>query len=67
MSFKVKEQHWSLMIDFFEKNKGLATGQFVGPNGRDRQRKLWMELAQHLNSLGLGERTPDKWNKVCLK
>ncbi|CAG9814236.1 unnamed protein product [Phaedon cochleariae] len=41
----------------------MATGRFSGPNGREMNKKLWLRLSQELNSLGLGERTPEKWQR----
>lgn len=65
-NFKTKPCHWEIILDFFTANPTLATGKFSGVTGREKQRKLWEELVFHLNSAGLGEKSVDKWQKVCL-
>lgn len=64
MAFKLKDSHWEVIISFMEENKSIATGRFIGPNGKENNKKLWQELAQQLNALGQGERSVEKWQKV---
>lgn len=64
MSFKLKDPHWEMIISFLENNKDMAMGRFFGPEGKHQIKRLWQDLAASLNSLGLGERSPEKWQKV---
>lgn len=62
--FKIKEDHWLVMIDFMERTKNFACARFSTSNGREQFRKLWKDLTTKLNSLGYGERPAEKWQKV---
>lgn len=65
--FKIKEDHWMLILDFMENHREFATGRLIGINGREVNKKLWGDLASKLNSLGLGIRPVEKWQKVGSK
>ncbi|KAF5269895.1 hypothetical protein FQR65_LT05694 [Abscondita terminalis] len=62
--FKVNENHWLVFAGFFEAHPDLITGRVASINGREENRKLWQELAQQLNAVGMGERTVEKWQKT---
>lgn len=64
MAFRVTQLHWEHMINFFERNPGMAKGRIEGPTGKENMRKLWDQLSQELNALGMGTRTSIKWKKV---
>ncbi|VEN45295.1 unnamed protein product [Callosobruchus maculatus] len=55
------------MLTFFEAHPDLSHGRLKGLNARERAKQLWAELSQKLNSLGFGERSVDKWQKVAEK
>lgn len=57
-------QHWDIIINFMELHPDFARNRVAGPTGRETIKKLWNELTNKLNSLGLGERTVQKWQKV---
>ncbi|KAJ8930734.1 hypothetical protein NQ314_016440, partial [Rhamnusium bicolor] len=40
------------------------TGKFVGPSGKETERKLWKEISEILNSLGYGTKPAEKWQKT---
>ncbi|CAG9765755.1 unnamed protein product [Ceutorhynchus assimilis] len=63
MAFRMREPHWEMLVTFFEANPSLVTGRFSGANGKEKQKQLWAEIAAQLNSLGLGQRSVDKWQK----
>lgn len=65
-SFKTREEHWLLMIDFMEKHPDFACGRLSTPSARNKFKELWRELTNKLNSLGYGERSWEKWNKVSV-
>ncbi|VEN44926.1 unnamed protein product [Callosobruchus maculatus] len=67
MSFKLRDEHWETMLTFFEAHPDLSHGRLKGLNARERAKQLWAELSQKLNSLGFGERSVDKWQKVAEK
>lgn len=54
-------RHYTKMLDFFEANPGLATGQLP----KIIYRKKWRDLTEVLNQQGIGEKTTEKWQKVC--
>ena len=60
----MREEHWEVLVSFLEQHKELATGRFLGPNGKQKHKNLWNELSLKLNSLGFGQRSSDKWQKV---
>lgn len=64
MSCKLTNDHWEVLVTFMEKHPQFARGQFSGPSGKIGQKKMWEELAARLNSLGHGEKTTEKWQKV---
>ncbi|VEN50352.1 unnamed protein product [Callosobruchus maculatus] len=64
MSIKLTEQHWQIIVNFMELHPDFARNRVKGPTGRDTMKKLWGELASQLNSLGLGERSIQKWQKT---
>lgn len=64
MSFKIRESHWEIMLEYMEEHKDFANGRFIGAQGREIQKKMWIELSNKLNSLGFGNKTADKWQKV---
>jgi len=61
---KVTSQHWEVIINFMVLHRDFAKNRVVGPTGRETMKKLWDELSTKLNSLGQGERTIQKWQKV---
>lgn len=64
-TFKVTSGHWDIFVDFFGTYPDLAKGRFsASSNGKDLYKKLWNELTLQLNSLGLGEKTTEKWQKT---
>ncbi|VEN50930.1 unnamed protein product [Callosobruchus maculatus] len=63
MSIKLTEQHRQIVVNFMELHPDFARNRVKGPTGRDTMKKLWEELASQLNSLGLGERSIQKWQK----
>lgn len=65
MAFKVTASHWEIIINFMETHLDVARGRINGPAGKETFKKLWVELANQLNAAGLGERTVQKWQKVC--
>lgn len=65
MSFRLKEDHLTVLLDFMENHPDLATGRLSVTNAKEKFRELWMELSNILNSLGYGTRTVEKWQKVC--
>lgn len=64
MSVKVGAAQLEVLINFMENHQELAKGKFNGPSGRDIHKKLWAQLANNLNSLGYGEKSIEKWQKV---
>lgn len=66
MAFKISESHWQLLCAFMESHPDFATGKFTGPKGKAVHRQLWEQLSHELNSLGLGTRTVEKWQKVSV-
>ncbi|KAJ8939900.1 hypothetical protein NQ318_023240 [Aromia moschata] len=64
MAFKVRDAHWQILWKRWKKNPVIATGKFVGPQGRDTYRKLWAETTQKLNGHGFGAKTTEKWQKT---
>lgn len=47
-----------------EDHPDFAAGRLNCASGRDKHKKLWLELATLLNAAGFGEKTVDKWQKV---
>ncbi|XP_018578551.1 uncharacterized protein LOC108916742 isoform X2 [Anoplophora glabripennis] len=64
MAFKINHSHWEVLVDFMEKHPDLARGSFSGPNGKQEMKKLWQQLSNILNAIGMGERSTEKWQKV---
>ncbi|CAH1104567.1 unnamed protein product [Psylliodes chrysocephalus] len=64
MSFKIKEEHLEVLVDFMENHYDFATGRLSTNNAKDEYQQLWLNLTIRLNSLGLGERTRKKWQKT---
>ncbi|CAH1101479.1 unnamed protein product [Psylliodes chrysocephalus] len=64
MAFKIKEEHMEVLIDFMETHNDFATGRLSTNNAKEKYKLLWTELTIRLNSLGLGERTKEKWQKT---
>lgn len=54
-------RHFTKMLEYFEANPGLATGQLP----KTIYRKRWRDLTDILNQQGIGEKTTEKWQKVC--
>lgn len=63
----MNENHWIQLLDYMEKHPQFARGQFSGPSGKITQRKMWEELSKRLNSLGYGNKSVEKWQKVHKK
>lgn len=53
-------RHYTKMLEFFEANPGLATGQLPKVIYRNK----WRDLTEVLNQQGIGEKTTEKWQKV---
>lgn len=49
-----------------EEHRDFAAGRLNCASGKDVHRKLWSELANKLNAAGYGEKTIEKWQKVCI-
>ncbi|KAJ8964281.1 hypothetical protein NQ314_005015 [Rhamnusium bicolor] len=64
MTFKERAADLSALLEFMQLHPHLATGKFVGSNGKETQRKLWKEISEILNSLGYGTKPVEKWQKV---
>ncbi|XP_018578550.1 myb-related transcription factor, partner of profilin-like isoform X1 [Anoplophora glabripennis] len=64
MAFKINHSHWEVLVDFMEKHPDLARGSFSGPNGKQEMKKLWQQLSNILNAIGMGERSTEKWQKT---
>lgn len=63
MAFRISQQHWELFVNFMEK-PWHGKGRIEGPCGNEQMRKLWDQLSQELNALGMGSITTIKWKKV---
>ncbi|KAK9692617.1 Myb/SANT-like DNA-binding domain [Popillia japonica] len=62
--FHTHDTHWLIFVDFMEKNSDFARGKFTGIEGKKKNRMLWDDLTNQLNSAGLGVRTREKWQKA---
>lgn len=63
----MNENHWIQLLDYMEKHPQFARGQFSGPSGKTTQRKMWELLSKRFNSLGYGNKSVEKWQKVHKK
>lgn len=63
---RVHPNHWELLLSFLEKYPEMLTGKFVCVNAKHKSQQLWEEVTTKLNSLGLGEKTSEKW-KIALQ
>ena len=64
------EQECALILEFVEANKSVLNSKFNNVVTNDRKNKIWAELTDKVNSLGVGKRTEGqirrKWkNMVC--
>ncbi|KAJ8964764.1 hypothetical protein NQ314_004655 [Rhamnusium bicolor] len=64
MSFKVRDAYWQTLLEAMERNPVIATGKFMGPNGKANYKKLWDETAKKINALGFGSKSTEKWQKT---
>lgn len=62
----MKEAHWHVILNFMTKHQELAKGRLNTSQARKDYNKLWAELTNKLNSLGLGQKPVDKWQKVII-
>ncbi|KAJ8912720.1 hypothetical protein NQ315_012274, partial [Exocentrus adspersus] len=62
-NFKVKGEHWEVLIEYMENHKDFACGRVTAINARETYKKRWTELCTKLNSLGHGVRPVEKWQK----
>ncbi|KAK9709253.1 Myb/SANT-like DNA-binding domain [Popillia japonica] len=60
---KVKPTQWNIMLEFLEEHPQLITQKFDGINGREEYNKLWAELSNKLNAMGLGSKSVEKWQR----
>ncbi|CAH0718112.1 unnamed protein product, partial [Brenthis ino] len=64
MSSRTSHIQFLMMVEFMEKNGDLSKPQCL-PQGRQYCLRMWKELAELLNSQGIGEyRSEEKWRKV---
>ncbi|CAH0716342.1 unnamed protein product, partial [Brenthis ino] len=64
MSSRTSHMQFLMMVEFMEKNGDLSKPQCL-PQGRQYCLKMWKELAELLNSQGIGEyRSEEKWRKA---
>lgn len=63
-SFKVKDVHWQIMLDFMEKNPSFACGRLNTSAAKEKYKRMWVDLTNKLNSTGYGEKSVEKWQKV---
>lgn len=54
------------LVEFMERNPGMAKGFLRTQNARERSRRQWDELAVRLNSIGGTIKTYKKWTKVSI-
>lgn len=55
------------LLDFLENHEDLALGHCRSNEGRQRNKRLWNEVASILNSIGDGANKDGAgWSKVCL-
>lgn len=63
---KVSPRHWDILLNFIEANPEIITGKFTCSNAREKMARLWEEIAEALNSLGMGTKSAAKW-KIALQ
>lgn len=66
MSFRLQVQHVEVLADFMESNPEFARGRLSVANAKEKFKELWSQLTNRLNSLGLGVKTVEKWQKVII-
>lgn len=63
---KTNPQQWSTFLDYAESHPEILTKKFTSINSRKRYNEFWAEISAILNSMGFLEKTPEKWQKVCI-
>ncbi|XP_030756391.1 uncharacterized protein LOC115882462 isoform X2 [Sitophilus oryzae] len=64
--FKTTPEHWKLVVQYLEQYPILLKSKFEKNFDRNRadQKAIWNKLVDHLNSLGMGTRSGEKWQQA---
>lgn len=65
--FKSTPDHWRIIVQYMDEYPFIVTNKFSHSGGdKQNQKEIWEKLVNHLNSLGLGTRSVDKWQAVSI-
>lgn len=64
--FKTRPEHWEIIINYLEEYPNLLRGKFDQfDSDAVNMKNIWEKMSQHLNSLGYGQKSSEKWQLVC--
>jgi len=58
------DEQWVALLDAVSMNVELRSGEFVGPMGRERVVRKWVEIAEILNAIPVTVKTVAIWKSV---
>lgn len=61
---KLQLEHLEVTSVFMENHSDFAKSRLSVSSASHKFKELWLQLAQSLNALGLGEKSVEKWQKV---